>query len=83
MNSAAPWPPSGLKALLGQPTPAFIVAPALTVTKDNVVAGLEGVAQPRCAAVGARRRQVGPLAGGGPQKLAAGYSTRSHEGGLS
>jgi ribose transport system substrate-binding protein len=29
----------GLKALLGQPSPAFIVAPALTVTKDNVSQG--------------------------------------------
>lgn len=30
---------TGLKSLLGQETPAFIVAPALTVTKDNVVEG--------------------------------------------
>ena len=37
----------GLKALLGQETPAFVVAPALTVTKENVAAGLEGFAQPR------------------------------------
>ena len=51
----------GLKALLGQASPAFVVAPALTVTKENVVAGLEGLAPPRCAAVGDRRQQVGPL----------------------
>ncbi|NRP20385.1 hypothetical protein LPJGGPFB_03644 [Ensifer adhaerens] len=30
---------AGLKSLLGQPTPAFVVAPALTVTKDNVSDG--------------------------------------------
>jgi len=30
---------TGLKSLLGQETPAFIVAPALTVTKENVVEG--------------------------------------------
>lgn len=30
---------AGMKALLGQPTPAFVVAPALTVTKDNVAEG--------------------------------------------
>lgn len=30
---------AGLKALLGQPTPAFVVAPALTVTKENVAEG--------------------------------------------
>lgn len=29
----------GLKALLGQETPAFVVAPALTVTADNVAEG--------------------------------------------
>jgi ribose transport system substrate-binding protein len=29
----------GLKALLGQETPAFVVAPALTVTKENVAQG--------------------------------------------
>ncbi|ESZ62885.1 LacI family transcriptional regulator [Mesorhizobium sp. L103C131B0] len=30
---------SGMKSLLGQPTPAFVVAPALTVTKENVAQG--------------------------------------------
>lgn len=30
---------TGLQSLLGQKTPAFIVAPALTVTKDNVATG--------------------------------------------
>ncbi|WP_210270431.1 substrate-binding domain-containing protein [Ensifer oleiphilus] len=30
---------AGLKSLLGQPTPAFVVAPALTVTKENVSDG--------------------------------------------
>lgn len=30
---------TGLKSLLGQETPAFIVAPALTVTKENVAEG--------------------------------------------
>jgi ribose transport system substrate-binding protein len=30
---------TGLKALLGETTPAFIVAPALTVTKENVAEG--------------------------------------------
>ncbi|MBB6465645.1 ribose transport system substrate-binding protein [Aminobacter lissarensis] len=30
---------AGLKSLLGQPTPAFVVAPAITVTKDNVAQG--------------------------------------------
>lgn len=30
---------AGLKSLLGQQTPAFVVAPALTVTKDNVTEG--------------------------------------------
>lgn len=30
---------AGLKSLLGLPTPAFVVAPALTVTKENVVEG--------------------------------------------
>lgn len=30
---------AGLKSLLGQPAPAFVVAPALTVTKDNVSQG--------------------------------------------
>lgn len=30
---------AGLKSLLGQPVPAFIVAPALTVTKDNLAQG--------------------------------------------
>ena len=30
---------TGLKALLGQETPAFIVAPALTVTKADVSQG--------------------------------------------
>jgi ribose transport system substrate-binding protein len=30
---------TGMKSLLGQETPAFIVAPALTVTKDNVSTG--------------------------------------------
>ena len=30
---------AGMKSLLGQETPAFIVAPALTVTKDNVSQG--------------------------------------------
>ncbi|GGF23193.1 rhizopine-binding protein [Youhaiella tibetensis] len=29
----------GLKSLLGEATPAFVVAPALTVTKDNVAQG--------------------------------------------
>jgi ribose transport system substrate-binding protein len=29
----------GLKALLGQESPAFVVAPALTVTADNVAEG--------------------------------------------
>ena len=36
------------------------VAPVLTVTKSNVAAGLEGVAAPRRAAIGARRGQIGP-----------------------
>jgi ribose transport system substrate-binding protein len=30
---------AGMKALLDQPTPAFVVAPALTVTKENVAEG--------------------------------------------
>ena len=30
---------AGMKSLLGQETPAFVVAPALTVTKDNVSQG--------------------------------------------
>jgi ribose transport system substrate-binding protein len=30
---------TGLKSLLGQQTPAFVVAPALTVTKENVADG--------------------------------------------
>jgi ribose transport system substrate-binding protein len=30
---------AGMKSLLGQQTPAFVVAPALTVTKDNVAQG--------------------------------------------
>ena len=30
---------AGMKSLLGQETPAFIVAPALTVTKENVAEG--------------------------------------------
>ncbi|ESY24764.1 MULTISPECIES: substrate-binding domain-containing protein [unclassified Mesorhizobium] len=30
---------SGMKSLLGQPTPAFVVVPALTVTKENVAQG--------------------------------------------
>lgn len=30
---------AGLKAMLGQETPAFVVAPALTVTKENVAEG--------------------------------------------
>lgn len=30
---------AGMKSLLGQETPAFVVAPALTVTKDNVAQG--------------------------------------------
>ncbi len=30
---------SGIKSLLGQQTPAFVVAPALTVTKENVSQG--------------------------------------------
>jgi ribose transport system substrate-binding protein len=28
-----------MKSLLGQQTPAFVVAPALTVTKDNIAEG--------------------------------------------
>ena len=49
---------AGLKALLGQETPAFIVAPALTVTKENVAEGWKQSLHPRRAAVGARRSQV-------------------------
>ena len=49
---------TGMKALLGEPSPPFVVAPALTVTKENVAAGLAGVAASRRAAVGARRGQV-------------------------
>lgn len=30
---------SGMKSLLGQPAPAFVVAPALTVTKENISQG--------------------------------------------
>jgi ribose transport system substrate-binding protein len=30
---------TGMKALLGEPSPPFIVAPALTVTKGNVAEG--------------------------------------------
>ena len=41
-----------------QGAPPFIVAPALTVTKENVAAGLAGVAASRRAAVGPRRGEV-------------------------
>ncbi len=37
----------GVKALLEQETPPFLVAPALTVTKENVAARLAGFAQSR------------------------------------
>jgi ribose transport system substrate-binding protein len=32
---------AGMKSLLGQPSPAFVVAPALTVTKENIAQGWE------------------------------------------
>ena len=42
-HDPADWPrdvanmaAAGMKSLLGQETPAFVVAPALTVTKENV-----------------------------------------------
>ena len=57
-SSAAPWRRSAAYGLLGKEAPPFIVAPAITVTKANVAAGLAAVAPPRRAAERARREQV-------------------------
>ena len=57
-SSAAPWPPHGMKALLGKATPAFIVAPGADGDQGQCRRGLAAVAQPRRAAVGARRGEV-------------------------
>ena len=49
--------------LLGKAAPAFVIAPVLTVTKANVVAGLQGSAASRRAEIGAstrRRISAGP-----------------------
>ena len=48
--------------LIGKEAPAFVVAPAITVTKANVADGWQTVAQSRAAAKRARRIEVGQAA---------------------
>src|SRR5262249_45200074 len=57
---------AGAYGLLGKPAPAFLVAPALTVTKGNVADGREPLAPPRPPASGPRGGEGRSWLGPGP-----------------